>query len=262
MKIMLNIRNEVFREKNYSLIVLLLIYAFLCGSNISIAISAGLSVSEYIMFLLSDHYYLVYGFFFYGLYWIFKDVRQDLNLEMIRYESYQRYYCFRNAVAFIKIGLYVAIHAVVAAIIGFVFIGFKFGFTGYEIEGYYNSTLETVLIIRKYFTTPWSAILAVMVFLTLGLFYMYELLFYIHKIRGDIAEIITMMIIIVNVMIGFKSQIDESILQLFFLNNYFILHHGLFSCGKVVVIINVIIMISVSYTLNHIAVKENGIKRI
>lgn len=254
MKKLAKIKEYIYKEKNnYFLVLLFMIFAFICGSNVAMAKAAGLSTCEFVLLCITDHYYIIYGLFFYGIYWMFKDSKDDLELEIIRYGSYNRYYMIRCCVALVKIIIYVLCHILIASIIGVCNFGLSFDFNGHEIENYYNSALEFLLAFRYYFNNPIIAVISVGAYLILGMFFIYELLFYVQKIKGNKYEIIMMAVILVNVMLGFKLEIDESLLEVLFINNYFILHHCLFYCGKVAVWVNVLIIIMMSLLLNRIA---------
>lgn len=63
------VKEYIYQEKrNFFLIILFMIYAFICGKNISIAMAAGFSAGEFVLYCITDHYYIIYGFFFYGMY--------------------------------------------------------------------------------------------------------------------------------------------------------------------------------------------------
>lgn len=242
-------------KKNYFVWILMFVYTFLCGTNLDMAEDAGLSAGEFVLLSITDHYYLIYGFFFYGIFWMFKNVKEDSKLELIRYGGYNIYYSVRCVSAFIKFFIFILIHILISTVLGMTKLERTNEFSGHQIANYYNSSLEFTLEFQKFFNNPIIAILAVVSFLTLGMFFIYEIFFYIHKIKGNTAEILAVIIIIVNVMIGFKSQVDESFLEVFFINNYFILHHSLFLVGKSAVWFNVISMIILSILMNRLTVK-------
>lgn len=253
------IKEYIYQEKkNYFLIILFMVYAFICGKNLNVATATGLSTGEFILYCITDHYYIIYGFFFYGMYWMFRDSKEESDLEMLRFGSYNRYYLLRCAVAFIKILIFVVLHIVIAGAVGIGQLGLSMGFTGQRVPGYYIEAVEFILVFKEYFANAGIATLVVGAFLILGMFFIYEILFYIQKIRGNKAEIVAMIIILTNVMMGFKSHIDESMLEVLFLNNYFILHHCLFLVGKNAVMINIVIVVAVSIVLNRMAVNANN----
>ncbi len=41
-------------------VLLLLIFAFFCGTQLNIAVETGMGVYEYVLFIMSNHYYIIY----------------------------------------------------------------------------------------------------------------------------------------------------------------------------------------------------------
>lgn len=248
------IKNELKKEDKYGFVViLLLVFAYICGNNISIAKLTGMSAGEFILFSVSNHYYFIYGFFFFFLYWTAKSFRNVRNIEIIRFGSFKKYYIVQCLTVIIKVGIVIAAHFLIAFALGVICFGFTNNFSNLNLENYYSNTVGFVLEFSKFFDNPIQAACSVLLFLLLGCSFIYNILFFIRQLFSPKGLVIAIVCIVLNVMIGFKSVIDESIIECFFLNNYFILHHSLFTVGKFAVILNVIIMITAPIVLCHIS---------
>ncbi len=224
-----NIKEQLRKEKNnYSLLVLLCIYAFTCGQQLNVGVAAELSTWEFILLNITNHYYLIYGLFLYFIYWTFGNIRTRSNVEKIRYQSIKRYYKMQMTSAFVKICLVVLCHVIIAALIGMTRLSVRNGFTGHLLAAKYHDTLEYLLHFKDYFRTPMEALAAVGIYLVLGLFVICNVMFYAYEWKGKMATVLAMVLVLVSVMIGFRTQMNESLLGFLCLNNYFVLHHVLF----------------------------------
>ena len=256
------LREELVKEgRDRGIAVLLLVFTFFCGTNIPVARAANMSAGEYILLSLSNHYYIVYGLFLFFIFWTFRKIRSDSNIELVRYRDYSRYYAVRNGAAGIKIVIIVFMHVMIAAVLAVVNFGLSNEYSGHTLDHYYTSTLQFVYRFRDYFDSPLQATAAVCIYMAIGFLCIYKILFYTHKLFGDRITIICMCLILINVFIGFKTEVDESVLEVVFLNNYFLLHHSLFLNGLWAAGINTIIAFLVPSLLNRAVILKNRGKR-
>ena len=247
MKHNLIFRGKLVQEKqNIVICILLLIYTFLCGNFVPIAKAAKLSCGEYILLQLVNHYYVIYALCIYWFYWSFQDFKKNSSIQMLRYRSYTRYFTLRIGYAFFVILVLVLLHILIPLIIGSINLCFSFQYQGHEIEGFYSDSLNILFYFAKFVPKLPIAILVTSLYLAIGLLFIYEIMFFCQQALGDKYAIIAMIFILLNIMVGFKTQIDENMLECLFLNNYFILHHPLLLVGKTSVLYNLLIMFLVS----------------
>ncbi len=254
MKMCRMIREEIGKErKSYIILILMCIFTFTVGKELNIADAAHLTVWEFVLLNLTNHYYLIYGLFLIFLYWSFGNIRSCRDLEKVRYQSIRKYYRYHNYGVVLKLAVLIGAHIFIAFFVAIKKLPFDNTFTGQTIPGYYHDTLEFVLLFKQYFASPMEAVAVVSLYLLVGLFTIYNLLFFANEWKGKKATIVSVALIILSVMLGFRTSLDEGILGIFFANNYFILHHVLFvgksSLAIVKVFLFVLFMVGVVYLL-------------
>lgn len=252
------IDNMKVELKNVAFWIILIIFTFICGTYLPIAKAGNLTAMEYVLLVISNHYYLVYGFFFYSIYWIFCSIRKKRTLVLIRFKTYASYYRNTWENVLLKIVMFVVLHIVIASIIGICELDLSNTFAGSELDGYYSESYMMLSCFQHIFKTPYIAVSCVAIYLIMGNFFIYEIIFTLQELKGDQAVIIGIIVLIFNAMIGFQTQIDESFLNVLFINNYFILHHPLLLVGKYAVVVNILIMLIVSIIIWKRIVHRNN----
>ena len=90
---MSGIRNSLFpKNSRIAAVVLLCVYAYMCGTHLVEAAGMGLNLSEYLLCCITDHYYLMYALLFYLIIDSAIRVRGTSDLAKIRYKTLGRYY--------------------------------------------------------------------------------------------------------------------------------------------------------------------------
>ena len=251
-----SLKKNLSINKNIPFVVLIIIYCFLCGKDLQLAVDAEFTVFEFVLYMTSDHYYLIYALFFIFLYHVFTSLKKQENIVLIRFKSLRQYYYAESTVELIRILLLGFIHFIIPVCISYFSLNKGNCFNGHNIDGYYNDTLEYVQYFKHYFSTPFEACMVYLIFMCLGLFFIYQLLFFVRQLKTEKTVILAEAFIIVNVMLGFKLFSTNTTMEFMFFNNYFILHHPLFSCGIIAVCANIIIMIVLSVALPYIAIQK------
>lgn len=258
MKVIPIIRGKLVNERYNKIIwILLAVYTFLCGSFIPAAKAANLSCGEYVLLQLVNHYYIVYGLCIYWLFWCLQDLKEYSALQLIRSKNYVSYFTCRIGYALVVIAAIVLLHILIPLIIGCLNLELDFGYQGHKIVGFYSDSLNILLKFSTIFLNLPFAILITGLYLIIGLLFIYELLFFCQQLWGNKYTILAVILVLLNIMLGFKTQIDESMLEVLFLNNYFIIHHPLFLVGKFVPLLNILLMVMVSIALWKFAVLKN-----
>ena len=239
------IKESLLKEKkNYGLMLLFMIYAFMIGGNIPLSCISDMGLGEYILLSITDHYYIVFAYFMYAIFWIMRDIKEDRNIELVRYGSYKKYYAIRKLCVFIKIIIVVIMHVIIAMIIGLTSTQPTYEICGKRVEGLYVGRLEIIKEFSNYFDTTPLAILCAAGYMIIGTFFLYEILFYIFRLKGNTVTIAFIGIMIVMMVAGMKLPLDDYVFtQILFINNYIIFHHNFFPHGNIGIGLNIILMI-------------------
>lgn len=228
-----------------------LVLAYYAGGAVSLARMTGMSLAEYMLYVLTDHYYLVYAWFFFLLYWIVQRVRRNEPTVLVRYGSYQAGYNIDNLAAVLQLAAMIGGNLILVFCIGIIGIGFSGGFRTIGLAGSFGGDLDVLRGYAAVFPGPVTALLCVVLYWAAGCIFLYLLLYYVHCIAGRKGMLLGMFLCVVSNIIGFMTQIDESWLCIFFFNNYYILHHALLLTGVKAVCMNITVM-----AVGYIGVRE------
>ncbi len=238
------IKNKAYGGGRAVLIVLLCVFGFMRSSDPVVVKSCGMSLAEYVLFAISDHYYLMYGWFIVIFYDSARRIRRNGDVELVRYGTYRKYYIVEIAATVLRLFVLIALHVVAATALGIIFgLPFSGSFLAKEVEGYYSGNVELIFAFREYFATPLVAVLESCVYLLLGSVFIYTLLFFANQLKGDKGIFLAGALVICSTVLGFVTSVDESLAEIFFLNNYFIFHHALLTYAPWVVLLNIAVML-------------------
>ncbi|MCD8125942.1 MAG: hypothetical protein LUD82_00210 [Clostridiales bacterium] len=213
------------------------------SSDLAVAQSAQLSLFEYVLYVLADHYYLIYGWLFFLVFVTGKEVRGHANSEIIRYGSFSRYNSVTLTAAAVRLALLIAVHILLAAIIGAFSLTPVNAFTVSEASSYYSGGfLDLLAGYQRCFGSPVAALLGAAGYLWLGSLFLYAVIFLASQFWGSKGMLTACVIIIVSAIVGFVSHFDESPLEFLFVNNYYILHHALLLVSPLAVAVNLAVM--------------------
>lgn len=220
-----------------------LVLAYYAGSAVPLAKVTGMSLTEYILYVLTDHYYLIYVWFFFLLYWIVHVVQMNRRQEWIRYGSCRMKYNVDNLTAVFQLSLMILGNLVLVTLIGLAGVGVSGGFRAARLTEDISGNLTVLAGYAQIFLGPVPALVCVLLYWDLGCIFLYMMLYYAYHLGGRRAMIVELLFYIFSTMVGFITEIDESVLNLFFFNNYYILHHALLMVGSWAVGINVAVMV-------------------
>ena len=222
-------------------IVVFLVFSFFCGMNIDIAIGAHMSLLEYVIFLMTNHYYLIYFMFMAYLFFSIAIMQEESELLYIRLGTIKKQYICILINVLLQTIFYVGCHLVIAFIIGCTKLDCSNLFMVSSIDGYYNDTLNFLMEYKKYFSSPGEALVATLLYMILGLTFLSMMIYVIKRVLGKKATMIAIGLIMIDLMMGFKCSF-RGVAGFLFLNRYFILHHTLFSDGIPFVWINIMMV--------------------
>lgn len=220
-------------------ILLLTIFSFFCGTEVNKAQAAQMSLFEFVLFVMSNHYYIIYFMFMAYIFFMFDNMRSETSLMRIRLRTVKKQYICRVVVIFIQSAIYVGAHFLIAAAIGSMRFDYSNSFNVRAIDGYYSETIDFMLEYCNYINTPLNACLFTGIYMIGGLTFLAVMIYVLDGIFGRKISLGAVGVIILDIMAGFKMGINGAA-GVLFLNNYFIFHHVLFGGGKICIAINCI----------------------
>lgn len=221
-------------------LIVLAVFAFFCGSEVETAVMANMSIYEYILFVMGNHYYLIYFMLMAYLFFSFESMNEESSLIWIRMKKIRNQFICRMVSILMQTTLFAAAHVIIAGAIGVMKFRLTNQFTAVAVAEYYNDTLNFILEYGKYVRTPGMACLMMVLFLITGLTFLSTLVYVAETLWGKKIAIVLMGILIFNSMVGFKAGIG-GIGEVLCFNHYFILHHVLFGNGYPYVLLNLLI---------------------
>ena len=230
-----------------------LILAYYAGAAIPFAKAMGMSLIEFILFVLTDHYYLIYAWFFFLLYWMMHAVPKMSQQEWIRYGCYRMKYNVDNLTVGIQLSLMIIGNFLLVFFIGLVGLGLSNGFRAVHLFGNATDQMQVLAGYAEVFPDPAIAILFVLFYWDMCCCFLYNMLYYGYRLGGRKVMIGEIVVCVISTIIGFMTDIDESILNVFFFNNDYILHHALLVLGPMAAGRNVIVMIITCIGIRGIA---------
>lgn len=228
MLLLSNIRRIIGSGK---LIVLdILVYSFICGTNLQLAKETGMTSFEYVLHCVTNHYFLLYFLLIVYLLLITQYLRQTQDIQIIRYESKKRWMQIESLSLLLFSLLFSGIHFIIPCVIGLLKLPFSSGFLVNSKMNAWNEMLELLVEYRNWFSSPVIASICAVLFLAMGLWLISIILRKVLTEFGIISALILMGGIVINTTLGLKTDLDDFAFPLF-INKYLILHHTLFSNG-------------------------------
>lgn len=230
-----------------------LVLAYYAGIAVPLARVTGMSLAEYVLYVLADHYYLIYAWFFFLLYWMVHTVRKHGQQEWIRYGSCRNKYNADNVTAIMQISVMILGNLFLVLCVGLAGVGVSGGFqagNGYEEMG---GNMMVLAGYAKIFPNPVIAVICVVLYWGLGCIFLYFMLYYGNLLGGRKIMVMEIVLCIISTLAGYLTQIDESCLNVLFFNNYFILHHALLLVGVQAAVVNMAVMVVGSIGIRGIA---------
>lgn len=236
-----------------------LVLAYYAGIAVPFARVTGMSLAEYVLYVLADHYYLIYAWFFFLLYWMVHSVRKCGQQEWIRYGSCRNKYNADNVSAILQISAMIFGNLLLVLCIGIVGVGVSGGFRA--VNGM-TELAGNMMILKGYahfFSNPVIAVICVVLYWELGCVFLYMMLYYGNLMGGRKLMVMEIVLCIISTLAGYLTQIDESCLNVFFYNNYYILHHALLVVGIRAVVVNMAVMVIGSIGIRGMALCKRKI---
>ncbi len=210
-----------------STVLLLGIYAFTCGINLPYASLVGMNTCEFVLYMITDHYYLIYAWLFYLFFITAKQTKCKSVIERIRYSTSLEYYYYCIAAAMIRLASIIVAHIFVSMAVGCTRLHISYIFEVSAASTIAGTSLEVLNDYAGQFNNPFLAIGAVVVWWMAGSTFFSAILLLSYELWNNKGLIACTCTILVSVMIGFITEIDEGPMGFLLFNNYYILHHAL-----------------------------------
>jgi len=231
-------------KENYRILLLnFIVLCFIAGSNIPTYQQYDISMWDFILLNLTDHYYVLYCMIISLIVIISKDIKDINYTQQLRYKNIFAYNLSRIRYFLAFLNLYFLAHILILLLIGALNFKNTTSISPIRLEGY----SEIVDLYNRYINIFDNIILAnfaVIIYFIFGFTVLYALLTKINQNKGYKNTIVSAIIIYILTYIGFKTDLKTKLPVLFF-NNYILLHHGLIVNGlfKFILVIAIGILI-------------------
>ena len=225
---MSGIRNSLFpKNSRIAAVVLLCVYAYMCGTHLIEAAGMGLNLSEYLLCCITDHYYLMYALLFYLIIDSAIRVRGTSDLAKIRYKTLGRYYGSLILTRLISMLILAAAHLVIPLAAGIMRLAPGTGYNLMSSEGPFYSNFEVIYALAGIIPNSVPAVILVTAYLYAGISFICIAAALVFEIMGRKGFAVCEAFILLNTFTGFVTHLDEGVFKYLFLNDYFIFHHGM-----------------------------------
>lgn len=225
---MSGIRNSLFpKNSRIAAVVLLCVYAYMCGTHLVEAAGMGLNLPEYLLCCITDHYYLMYALLFYLIIDSAIRVRGTSDLAKIRYKTLGRYYGSLILTRLISMFILAAAHLVIPLAAGIMRLAPGTGYNLMSSEGPFYSNFEVIYALAGIIPNSVPAIIMVTAYLYAGISFICIAAALVFEIMGRKGFAACEAFILLNTFTGFVTHLDEGVFKYLFLNDYFIFHHGM-----------------------------------
>jgi hypothetical protein len=206
---------------------LLGIYAFACGVNLPYASQVGMNACEFVLYMITDHYYLIYAWLFYLVFVTAKQATNKRLIERIRYNTTIEYYLYCFAVALIRLTFVITTHILISMAVACMRLRFSNNFGVSAAASMNVPDLEVLEAYAGQFNNPFLAIGAAGVWWLIGSTFFCVILLLSYELWNNKGFIACTCMLLVFVMIGFITELDEGPMGFLLFNNCYILHHAL-----------------------------------
>ncbi|WP_153016336.1 hypothetical protein [Clostridium tepidiprofundi] len=183
---------------------------------------ANITYWEYIISAMTNHYYILYFMIIFYLFSVFKIIKDDNEIILIRRRKYIDYFIVQAISLLLISTIFVLIHFFIVAIMGY---GLNMGNRFIKNINYYNYN-EVIGIYSMYFKSPILAIITCAIYMILGLTFMSIVLMFLNNFLGKKLVVLCIVVMYILMLISLRTDVDK-FLPLVFMNNYIILHHAL-----------------------------------
>ncbi len=190
------------------------------------------SYEQFVLHMVSEHYYLTYFMIPVFLLFTYKSLEEDMDYVLIRSRFYWKYFSAKSLAFLLNMIGFVCLQIIVVMIVG---IGLRFD-NSFIVAGVYSAFSMEELFIQyaKHFNSPTVASLAASAYMIVGLTVLSIFFLMLHHFWEKRIVSILMISSYILMTMGLKiPSLNE--VPFLFINNYVILHYNFTSNGKFVI---------------------------
>ena len=199
-----------------------------------------ISYWEYVIYALTDHYYILYFMIISFIFIIFNIFKQTDEIIWIRTRSYIKFFMSQIVSLIVISSVYVLLHVIVTLTMG---IGLSF-------NNQYTSIIAderfTIRGFSHYYSTPFSASCLIVIYMILGFSFLGILFLFLKQFLHEIVVIISIITLYMFMLLSIRSDLDLDFPYLF-LNNYIILHHSFVVLGDAYYFLPILELITIFF---------------
>lgn len=208
--------------------------------------NTSLSCEQFILNMISEHYYLTYFMIPVFLLFVFKSLEDDIDYVLIRSRYYWQYFLAKTSGFFINIIGFVGFQFVAMMLVG---IGLQKDNSFSLTRNHFSGSEELFIEYAKYFNTPLFASIVATIYMIVGLTVLSIVFLLLHHFLEKKTVLITMVTLYFFMTLGIKVP-GLNRIPFFFMDNYIILHHNFTENGKIVIsLISMLLLLIVTAIL-------------
>ncbi len=238
-------------------ILSLLIFTFLCSQKLQFAKAVDMGLGEYMLFSISDHYFLIYCWFFFILLVAINKLHDKNDNERLRYKTVKEYYFYEVCSKGLLMAGLIALHILIPLLLGSVSLRLGNSFTTVFDHNLHDGNLEVLEIYSLNFKTPMTAVIPAVFVWWFGSFVLDISIFMVNEFRKKALDMLFVGLMVLSTILGFYTAIDEGTWQFLFFNNYFIFHHAYLVNNMAALITDLLMGILALIVLTRIALRIN-----
>lgn len=216
--------NDFFTAKIWIAVVVFSMFVLYIIPN---ARHFNISYYEFILIALNDHYYILYFMTITFIFFIFKLIKNNEEILLIRTKKYINFFTAQIISLILISILFVLLHLIIVMIIGY---GLKMQ-NAFTLDNSVLNRFEIIKIYNSYYNTPITGIAISTAYMISGLIFLGTLIMFIKNYIKAKSTIIGVIVIYLLMLFSIRTEIDN-IVPYVFINNYIILHHSFVVLNK------------------------------
>ena len=229
---------KTFRQSRTVLSLNFMVLCFLGGAQVREAKAYGLGTGEYIILVLTNHYYILY-FLCPVLFLVISGyIRGVSDSEIVRYRNYAQMIWVKTLAFTTWLAVYFLAVILILLLIGGAALGLSKSVDQYALTD--SDNMRVCMLYMKNFHYPQLAILCIAGYFLFGFTCLVAVTERVHIKYGFTATWKMLLVVYVLMFVGFKTDLKTKLPLLFF-SNYIILHHALFMNGPSVLALLLIV---------------------
>lgn len=183
-----------------------------------------LSYDNFVLAMISDHYYLTFFMVLMFFYILYNYLEDDMDDVLIRVSSFPRYFAVKAAAMTVNMSIFVFLQLTVILVVG---IRLTEGST-FPPPDPDNSRFKVLVLFSQYFHYPWQAAVVSALYMILGLSVLAVFFMTLHHFFEKRKVALMTVTLYFLMVFGMKSKIPElTRIPFIFINNYIIFMYNL-----------------------------------